>query len=247
MQRRAFMQLSGGLMVMGASAPLFVSKTAHALQAATGTGVGGRILVIVQLAGGNDGLNTVVPYEDPMYYKVRPTLGVRASSVLPLTAGLGLHPSLAKFKDLYSAGDLRVVQNVGYPNPNRSHFRSMEIWEAGDPSDAAPQTGWLGRYLDANCAGCETAAMSLTSPLPQSLWRDHVPVPGLPDLTTVTRIGPGGSEAARRLAALKSLYATPDEGATVEAVRGRGLNAITAAETIQAFLNKVQTTGEYPQ
>ena len=234
---------------MGATAPLFVTKTAYALRAAGETfdaAQGSRILVVIQLAGGNDGLNTVVPYADDLYYQARPTLAIPADQVLRVTDQLGLHPGLAPIHGLFGEGRLRLIQSVGYPNPNRSHFRSMEIWESGDPNDAAPQTGWLGRYLDAACSGCDTPAMTLTSPLPQSLWSDHVPVPSLTNLESILQYGAGRTERTRRLDALKSLYAIPLDAPIEEAVRGRGLNALTAAEQLQAYLGQFETIGAYP-
>jgi uncharacterized protein (DUF1501 family) len=112
-----------------------------------------RVLVVVQLSGGNDGLNTVVPFGDPLYYRARPSIGVPEQSVLRLgeVDGVGLHPSLAAVKELYDDGQCALVQGVGYPNPNRSHFKSMDIWHTADTSGTGD--GWLGRYVDAECVG----------------------------------------------------------------------------------------------
>jgi uncharacterized protein (DUF1501 family) len=112
-----------------------------------------RVLVLVQLAGGNDGLNTVVPFGDENYYRLRPTLGIPATQALPIGDGLGLHPACAAMRRLLGDGKLAVVQDVGYPNPNRSHFRSMEIWETASDSESFLATGWVGRYLDNACPG----------------------------------------------------------------------------------------------
>src|SRR2546422_603707 len=115
--------------------PGFLANTFAALQAEAGdkatqiiTGRDSNILVILQMAGGNDGLNTVVPYSNDYYHKARPRIGVAQKQVLRLNDELGFHPNLAGFKELYDAGQLAIVQGVGYPNPNRSHFRSTEIW-----------------------------------------------------------------------------------------------------------------------
>ncbi|MCA9750924.1 MAG: DUF1501 domain-containing protein, partial [Gemmatimonadetes bacterium] len=105
------------------------------------------ILVVLQLDGGNDGLNTIVPVEDDEYRRVRPTLGVDAKSTLALGAGYGLHPNLRGLASLWERDRLAIVQSVGYPNPNRSHFRSTEIWHAGH-FDPLPDSGWLGRALE---------------------------------------------------------------------------------------------------
>ena len=101
--------------------------------------------------GGNDGLNTVIPYTDKAYYAGRPELAYAQSDVLPLADDLGLNPSMTGFKKLYDAGQLAVVRGVGYPNADRSHFKSMSIWQTGSP-DSPQVTGWLGRWLDANGA-----------------------------------------------------------------------------------------------
>lgn len=114
----------------------------------------GRILVVVQLSGGNDGLNTVVPTRNDVYYRERPRLAIGRETALRLTDEAGLHPALAGFKALYDEGQLAVLNSVGYPNPDRSHFRSMDIWHSASPADEYWQTGWIGRYLDAQCQGC---------------------------------------------------------------------------------------------
>ncbi|GAB3555663.1 DUF1501 domain-containing protein [Spirosoma fluminis] len=113
----------------------------------------GKILVIVQLSGGNDGLNTVVPYRNDIYYRERPTIAIKQDAVLPLNDEIGLHPAMESLKALYDGGLLTVINNVGYPNPDRSHFRSMDIWQTASDSDTYLRTGWVGRYLDAACAG----------------------------------------------------------------------------------------------
>lgn len=111
----------------------------------------GKILVVIQLSGGNDGLNTVVPFKNDDYYKLRPTIGIAESEVLKLNDSLGFHSALTGLKDIYDQGLLTVINNVGYPNPDRSHFRSMDIWHSGSSSEEFWYSGWLGRYLDAQC------------------------------------------------------------------------------------------------
>lgn len=136
-----------------------------------------RILVLVQLAGGNDGLNTLIPYEDSNYYRLRPSLGIRKDDALPLTDELGLHQSCQGMKELFDEGLLSIVQNVGYPNPNRSHFRSMEIWETAAESDEYKSSGWMGRFLDNNCSGIpeigEPEAMSFGNEIPITVQGDE--------------------------------------------------------------------------
>ncbi len=114
----------------------------------------GKILVVIQLSGGNDGLNTVIPYRNDIYYKERPTLAIERSKVLSLTDEIGLNPALGPLRALYDDGRVRILNNVGYPNPDRSHFRSMDIWQTASGSSEYLSTGWLGRYLDAECKDC---------------------------------------------------------------------------------------------
>lgn len=114
----------------------------------------GKKLVIIQFSGGNDGLNTVVPYRNDTYFRSRPGLAIGAGEVLPVSEELGLNPALKDFRSLYDEGFVSVLNNVGYPNPDRSHFRSMDIWHSGSSAEAYWNTGWLGRYMDASCAGC---------------------------------------------------------------------------------------------
>jgi uncharacterized protein (DUF1501 family) len=137
---------------VGAGLPLILSRTSAALaaQALEGTSVERhpeRILVVLELAGGNDGLNTVVPYGDPAYYRARPHLGIRDRDVIKLADGFGLHPSMVGFERLYKDGLLAVVHGCGYDHPSLSHFSSMGFWHTGVPNGGEP-LGWLGRLAD---------------------------------------------------------------------------------------------------
>lgn len=113
----------------------------------------GKIVVIVQLSGGNDGLNTVVPFRNDIYYRERPTIAIPSEKVLKLNDDLGLNPALEPLRALYDDGQMTLINNVGYPNPDRSHFRSMDIWHTASDSNQYLTTGWVGRYLDAQCVG----------------------------------------------------------------------------------------------
>lgn len=112
-----------------------------------------KILVIVQLSGGNDGLNTVIPFHNDIYYQSRPTIGIPPDKVLKLNDDLGLNPAMGGIRRLYDEGLVSIINNVGYPNPDRSHFRSMDIWHTASESTEYLNTGWIGRYLDNNCEG----------------------------------------------------------------------------------------------
>jgi uncharacterized protein (DUF1501 family) len=118
---------------------------------------GGKVLVVIQLGGGNDGLNTVIPFENDLYYNKRKSLSIPKTEVLGLTDQLGLNPGLKSFKDIYDQGWMTILNSVGYPNPDRSHFRSMDIWQSASDAKEYLSTGWIGRYLDSSCAGCDKA------------------------------------------------------------------------------------------
>lgn len=159
--RRRFLRHAAGLTALTPTLPSFLNKSSLALTcgAAAPSSSDDRVLVVVQLAGGNDGLNTIVPHGDDLYAKARPSLGVDAARVLKIDEHVGMHPELVELKRLFDDGRLAVVQNVGYPNPDRSHFRSSEIWETGSPAEKAWTTGWLGRYFDNDCAGVASPAL----------------------------------------------------------------------------------------
>jgi uncharacterized protein (DUF1501 family) len=170
LKRKEFLQI-GSL----ATASFMVPKFLKAFEKGTFVPPGNKVLVVLQLSGGNDGLNTVIPVRNDLYYKARPKLGIEKSSALLLNDEVGIHPALTSFKDLYSDGSLGILNNVGYPNPDRSHFRSMDIWQSGSKSDEYVYTGWLGRYLDAQCSGCDkpTQALEIDDTLSLALKGEH--------------------------------------------------------------------------
>ncbi len=179
--RRSFLRST----VLGAAAswtlPAFIDQTflamnAQAAQSATQivTGTDGPILVVLQQAGGNDGLNMLPPWADDAYHAARPSLGIKADKALRLNDYCGLHPSLTSLKGLYDEGNLAVVQGVGYPNPNRSHFRSTEIWQTASDSDRSKPYGWLGSYFDSCCQGAQpTVGVSIGGQMPQAFNSPH--------------------------------------------------------------------------
>lgn len=123
----------------------------------------GNILILVELAGGNDGLNTVVPIKDPRYRDLRPEIGIAAQDVLSLDTDTGLHPAMRPMADLWEQGEMRLIEGVGYPNPNRSHFRSIEIWDAGLGSEGLTQQGWVSSVFEKSSGAARmTDAAGLT-------------------------------------------------------------------------------------
>lgn len=115
---------------------------------------GNRVVVVLQLSGGNDGLNTVIPFKNDVYYRMRPSIGIKETNALSLTDEVGLHAALPFLQQLYNNGELGILNGVGYPEPDRSHFRSMDIWHSASSSKEYWHTGWLGRYLDQQCNEC---------------------------------------------------------------------------------------------
>lgn len=155
-KRKEFIQI-GSL----ATASLMLPKFLKAFESRALVPAGNKVVVVLQLSGGNDGLNTVVPVRNDIYYQLRPTLSVKKEKAVQLTDEVSLHPALTAFKTLYDDGNLAVLNNVGYPNPDRSHFRSMDIWHSASLSNEYLNTGWLGRYLDAQCNGCARPTQAL--------------------------------------------------------------------------------------
>ena len=155
-KRRHFIQV-GSL----ATASLMLPKFLKAFEEQPTVPPGNRVVVILQLSGGNDGLNTVVPVGNDIYHKSRPGLGIAGSKALRLTDEAGLHPVLGAFKEFYDDGSLGIINSVGYPNPDRSHFRSMDIWQTASHSHEYLHSGWIGRYLDAQCRGCDKPTQAI--------------------------------------------------------------------------------------
>lgn len=148
-KRRTFLQTTSL-----ATASFMVPKFLKAFETPAVVTSGNKVVVVLQLGGGNDGLNTIIPTRNDVYYKARPGLGIKREKALRLTDEAGLHPALTAFADEFNNGSLAMLNSVGYPNPDRSHFRSMDIWQSGSAATEYLTTGWVGRYLDAQCNGC---------------------------------------------------------------------------------------------
>lgn len=155
-KRRTFLQ-AGSL----ATTSFLLPKFLKAFEQPGTVPPGNKVVIVLQLSGGNDGLNTVIPVRNDLYYKARPTIGVTRSAALQLGDEAGLHPALTAFKEMFDEGNLGILNGVGYPNPDRSHFRSMDIWHTASKSNEYWNTGWLGRYLDAQCQGCDKPTQAL--------------------------------------------------------------------------------------
>jgi uncharacterized protein (DUF1501 family) len=206
--RREFLGLSSTLLATSAAVPAFLRRTAWA--AAGNEKTSDRVLVVLQLTGGNDGLNTVVPYSDENYRRLRPKLQLADARLHKLDDRIGLHPSLAGLKKLFDEGQAAVVQSVGYPNPNRSHAESMAIWHTAPRDDQLrhgrpnmADGGWLARTIDRRPGAASNSAVADAlrvgvGDMPQALLGCRVPVPSIMDLAQLQhRAGGLDSKAAQ--------------------------------------------------
>ena len=276
--RREFLRTS----VLGAAAtwtlPVFLEKTFFALDAMAAsaatqivTGKDGTILVVLQLAGGNDGLNTVVPYADDAYHRARPRLALRDEQILKIDNHVGLNPKLTGLKALYDEGHLAIIQGVGYPNPNRSHFRSTEIWQTASDASRNETHGWLGRYFDNCCSGVDpTVGVAIGEEMPQAFvaknptgitfsrpeqFRWRASEPGKGHLTAEEHFFRqlNGSDEEITAAANNgaSIGVLPgkatSELSTVEFLQRTALNAQLSSDKILAIARKYKSTVAYPQ
>jgi len=253
--RREFMRSSIGVVAVTATIPSFLDRTAMLLAGPATAPVAsalrdGRILVVVQLSGGNDGLNTVIPYPQDGYHKARRTLAVAADKVLRIDDQIGLHPNLAPLKNLYDSGKLAIVQGVGYPNPDRSHFRSMEIWHSAEPENFV-STGWIGRMFDHTCgnqhlkeAPSPTLGVSIGEVLEPALrgnlgigvaLRDPEAFYSMTQLATQVEVETG----------TKPQKVGP--AAALDFLRRTALNAELSADRIRRSVRGVQSKSPYPQ
>src|SRR5437763_5842931 len=247
--RRSLLGRGALLVASGFLAPSFITRTAAAVDGQPGT-ANNLILVVLQLSGGNDGINTLIPYADPTYGTLRPTLGVPTADVLKLTDEVGLHPNLKNFKGLYDQGKLAVVQGVGYPNPNRSHFRSMDIWHSARPQ-TFERSGWLGRYISA----CECAqnkalpAISVGDQLNTLFWTDTTLVPAVASLGAFSFLTDTSYKNDRtfQMQTLQNIYSQAGNWSAYESLIRRGtLQALAGSDELQKVAAAYQSPVTYP-
>ncbi len=249
--RREFLKTGAGgagLLAFSRFAPSFlVSSAALGAPAAEKDRT---ILVLVQLAGGNDGLNTVVPYADPQYRRLRPTLALPENEMLTIDRQFALHGACAQMHELLKDGKLGIVQNVGYPNPNRSHFRSTEIWESASDSNITMSTGWLGRYFDNACAGApggDPCGINIGSEVPQTFLGEQAH----PTFTLSTQ-GRNRRQQTASLDLLERLAQAGGQGDGADAHDNPGylrhtlMDAIVTERKFQAVLAAYRPEAQYP-
>jgi len=207
------------------------------------------VLVVLSLSGGNDALNTIIPYSDPLYTDNRPVVRISEDSVLPINDNLAFHPVMAPMKKLYDEGKVAIIQGIGYPSPSRSHFRSMDIWHTCEPVKVGDE-GWLGRAvrdLDPNKENVLTG-VNFGRGLPRVLAVPGVPVASVPNLETYGVLT-GIENEERRAKALDvfSRVYSPmiGKGPVLDYVASTGLEALKGADILSAAAEKYSSTVEY--
>ena len=206
-------------------------------------------LVVIQLSGGNDYLNTIVPFNSGEYYDYRPTVNIDGDSVLPIDDDHGFNPNMAPIKDLYDQGKVAVINGIGYPNPNRSHFRSMDIWHTAEPNDIATE-GWLGRAtrdLDPTGENVLTA-VNFGRGLPRALGVRGVPVASVGNLETYGLFPDLKDEMLRKYAldAFAKMYGGErGKDAVMDFLGQTGTDALKGADLLRTALDKYSSNVEY--
>ena len=250
--RRDFLKQLGAASVisLAATPPRFLARAAEV--AATSKNTDPRVLVLIQMAGGNDGLNSLVPYGDPAYYKARPGIGIPKSQVLHINDHVGLHPRLTGLKELYDEGNLAIVQGVGYPQTERSHFRSMDIWQSAQPSNLAPRDGWLGRALewqfDRQPARAEGLTLG-TDKLPLAFVSGRVSVPTLrrfEDFQLVAGHGPESHQSLKKVTLDRCIHSSVQGGRELDFLRRTTATAMTSADRLKSLNSTYKSTVDYP-
>ena len=210
-----------------------------------------NVLVVVQLSGGNDFMNTVIPYTNPLYHDFRKTTGIAEDKALPIDDNYGFHPSMGQFKQLWDQGKVAVVPGIGYPNPNRSHFRSMDIWHTCEPDKVATE-GWLGRAVRDLDPGKENVltGVNFGAGLPRALAVPGVPVTSVAQLETyglLTDVS-GDEQRNTALEVFSQMYAPAIGSSVVNSyIRQTGLDAMKGADTIRVAPAMYSSTVEYAQ
>jgi len=241
----------GGVLAVGLMAPAWLSAIARAdvVKMASGRKVApDNVLVVIQFSGGNDGLNTVIPYLDPEYARLRPTLGIKPDEVLKAADGMGFHPAMTGFTELFKKGQVAVINNVGYPNPNRSHFKSMDIWQSASP-DSTMKYGWIGRAFDRNCESGKkldpVEALGLSTERPLALTAKEASIPCFASLGDIQQMV-GDADAERMLREIQGMAA--EQGTSVRQIQlanNTALDAISALKTNLGKYSPKETYGEH--
>ena len=208
------------------------------------------VLAVISLSGGNDGMNTVIPFTNPHYRDYRPSLGIPEDQIIPITDQLGLHPAMAPLKKYWDEGHLAIIQGIGYPNGSLSHFRSMDIWATCEPEEIGV-TGWLGSVIqDVDPKGENVlTGVNFGRGLPRSLAKEGVPVASVGDLSSYGLLTEIGAEAQRTeaLALFGRMYAPAiGQGAVDDYIRRTGIEALQGADILSTAPGLYKSEVEYP-
>ena len=211
-------------------------------------GNGNKNVVVLQLSGGNDALNTVIPYADQNYYDNRQYLGIPENEVLHLDDKLGLNPAMGPIKSLWDEGKVAVINGIGYPSPNRSHFRSMDVWHTAEPNDIAPE-GWLGqavRDLDPKGENVVTG-VNFGRGLPRAMYAKDVPVASVGNLDTYGLMPDIKDERARALAleAFSQIYGGSGKDTISQFISQVGMDALKGADILRTASSQYSSSIEY--
>ena len=247
MKRSKFMLGTlGGLALVANPEHVFARALSSTLRPGL-PGAENRVFVLINLQGGNDGLNCVVPHGDPLYYRLRPHLAIPAKQVLALDARIGFNPAMRSMKALYDRGMLAVVQGVGYPHPNHSHFRSTEIWQSAAP-ERYEHTGWLGRYLDeAQIPQSELfAGVSIAQVLPEVMIGNRVDVPAIPHARGYGFVGNRNVPVRRAFNGILGDRALPFTSPYLAHVTEITENAQSGAQELPTLIAGYRTKASYP-
>ncbi|MEC0225922.1 DUF1501 domain-containing protein [Paenibacillus alba] len=208
------------------------------------------VLVVVQLSGGNDGINTLIPYGQGVYYDSRPTLAYQQKDVLALDNHVGLHPSLVGLSALYKLGKMAVIQGVGYPEPDHSHFRSMEIWQTAEPEKIS-RSGWLARYVESSLRGNNNPlkAVQVGASGSKAFASDKLSFPVVQSLETYNLMDPKTAmlDKNRLTKAFLDMYSAQNQVEQLRVISGRGYEAYKSVEAIQALTATYANKIEYPK
>ena len=207
------------------------------------------VLAVMSLSGGNDGLNTVIPYNDPNYRDYRKALGIPEDQIIPITDQLGLHPAMAPLKKYWDEGSLAIIQGIGYPNGSLSHFRSMDIWATCEPEELGV-VGWLGSVIqDVDPTGENVlTGVNFGRGLPRSLAKEGVAVASVGDLSTYGLLTDMGAEAQRAeaLDLFGRMYAPAiGQGAVDDYIRRTGIEALKGADILTTAPGMYRSEVEY--
>src|SRR5262245_9978326 len=245
--RRDFLKTSS-LIAWGLSVPTFLGRTALAAPTAGKPGAKDSILVVVQLTGGNDGMNTVIPYKDPDYVKCRPTIKIPVDQVKKLDDHVGLHPSMDGLAGLYQDKALCVVQGVGYPNPSQSHFRSMDIWQAASTAENLSE-GWIGKALkNVHTGAFHVAGGNESAPLALSGSPNRVPsITSIEDFQLKMSVASPGDKKNQAKVIEGAAKAPTSQPGLLDFVQKTALNTYASAQRLQEIGKNYQPKSPYPQ